>query len=92
MDLKAQQWIREFGPAKIADAFPAELRVTVDAVYHWLAGRRKPCFERADYLQGLAKADRKHGGNRLRLTVRSFRAPHEVPPEPPQTNNEAITQ
>lgn len=86
MDLKAQRWIRDFGPRKLCAAFPPELRVTDCAVYAWLSGKNKPTYERAAFMESLAATDLRHGGKLEQLTVKNFRAPHQEPPPPTQPN------
>lgn len=86
MDIKAQTWIRDFGPRAICAALPQEFRVTDGAVYSWLSGRNRPSYERALELEAIARKDVRHGGRRARLTVKNFRAPHQEPPQPTQPN------
>lgn len=84
MNRKAQEWIRRFGPRRVCEALPKDLLVTDSAVYHWLAGRCKPSYERAEAMAALAKTDSKFGGRQDRLTIKDFRAPHEQEPAPAQ--------
>lgn len=77
MNIKAQKWIRAFGPRKLCVALPKDLRVTDGAIYNWLIGRAKPTYERSVAMVALANETKE--GRKLRLKVDDFRAPHETP-------------
>lgn len=68
---KAEQFIREFGPRKLIQAFPQDLRPTDSGVYAWVNHRNQPSYERAKVLVALSKT--KPAWRKLRLKVDDFR-------------------